>query len=175
MGNKETHTFLTKQTHKKLMRFNAIYGKESFLGSFSLLRKIRKHRLFRRWLTLTVNMEKMQDDVNMIKTFGNKSHNYYGMFDDGLSEQVTKEFINKAFPDYCELTYKYILSGYDLEWEWEREIVNYLKNDKVMKLSDELVFILFSTKIPVNDFLELSELPKSYLAKLLPMKADHDG
>jgi hypothetical protein len=87
-------------------------------------------------------------------------------------EKVVGDMINILFP-YChDLTKKYILSGYVLDEEWEKEILGFLKDDRVNVLSNELIFILFSTKIPVEDFLELSKLPISYLAKLLPVKED---
>lgn len=154
---------IKKQASKKFKQFNHSYGTNSFFSMFSIKEIIRKHHVLNRWLTLTANIENLKDGGARVKSDDK-------IFNDDVNNQIVKRFIDKAFPDYHELTCKYIVAGYVLETGWEKEIVNYLKNDNVRKMSDELIFILFSTKMPVNDFLELSELPKSYLAKLLPMK-----
>jgi hypothetical protein len=84
-------------------------------------------------------------------------------------QHIVNNMINSIFPDCHDLTKKYIQSGYVLDEEWEEAILNYLQDDRINVLSNELIFILFSIKMPVEDFLQ-SNLPKSYLAKLLPIK-----
>jgi hypothetical protein len=166
---------LREQAHEKLKRFNAIYGKESFLGSFSFMKRFRKYRVLDRWITLTTTLENLQHGGVGLKNYGMAPHNTYNVFNNNVNDKLVQRFIDNAFPDCHESTRKYIMHGYDLDKKWEEELINYLKNDKVRELNDELIFILFSTKMPVNDFLELSELPTSYLAKLLPKKVNNDG
>lgn len=90
-----------------------------------------------------------------------------------LNEQrIMGNMLNNFLPNCHELTKQYILAGYSLNENWETEILNLLKDDRVIFLDDELIFILFSTKMSVDEFLELSDLPKSYLAKLLPTGVD---
>lgn len=172
---KKANKYLTKTAHNTLKTFNSVYGQETFLSSFSLVKRIRKHRILNRWLTLTANIENLNNSGARIRNYGNKFHNFYNIYGDNANDKVVKRFIKEAFPDYHELTYKYIMIGYVLEEGWEEEIVNYLKNEKIIELKDELIFILFSSKIPLDDFLELSELPISYLARLLPLEVSRNG
>lgn len=75
--------------------------------------------------------------------------------------------INSIFPNCHGFTKRYILSGYSLEAGWEKEVLSYLEDERTNTLSNESIFILFSTKMPVDEFLELSKLPSSYMARFL--------
>lgn len=148
-------------------KFNAIYV-EKF--SHRILPSGRKRRglILKRWSNLVSHLEALEN-MRVQLAFPSSGSTINRI--QGVVRNLVLEAINKAFPNCHELTKEYILSGYILGEGWDEELLNLLQDRKLNALDDELIFILFSTKMPVDDFFELSTmLPKSYLAKLLPTK-----
>lgn len=158
--------FRNRHFHElRVHNFKTIYYGASYDESFC---DFKEQEIWERWDVLTLYIKLLENaGEKAIKHI--EARNPYAFYEKS-GKRVIEKMITTVFPNCHEITAKYVLSGYTLELGWEEEIVNYLKDDNVNSLSNENIFILFSTEMPVEEFLELSTLPKNFLAKLLPSK-----
>jgi hypothetical protein len=89
-----------------------------------------------------------------------------------IGRESIQEHLDMIFPNCASRTSDYVMSGYKLKRGWEKKIHYYVMDKKLGVLDDETIFILFSLNLSRKKLLELSTLPKSYLAALLPIKKD---
>lgn len=124
-----------------------------------------RHKVFKktwdRYWSLTLNLDLLEDRDRFIARAAQVNIN---------GRESVQEHIDKIFPDCSKRTSEYIMSGYVLKTGWEKKIHYYVMDKKISKLDDETIFILFSLNLRRHEILELSKLPKSYLAGFLPTK-----
>jgi hypothetical protein len=138
---------------------------KSFLGRFSKFTRRKNKEFSDRVAKLIYYIDNMENGGAKILN-SIKSENHF--VDVKRSQQsLTEYMINSIFPNCHGSTKRYILNGYILKAGWEKELRNYLQDDRINVLNNELIFILFSTKMPIEDFLELTKLPTNYIARFL--------